>query len=64
MVDFSKIDVDEIGNKELDYSNINTFDLGNNNKSSSYIPDGGIDLGNNFDGSKNFHLKVFTKMMN
>jgi len=31
MVDFSKIDVDEIGNKELDYSNINTFDLGNNN---------------------------------
>ena len=25
--DFSKIDVDEIGNKKLDYSNINTFDL-------------------------------------
>ena len=49
MVDFSKIDVDEIGNKDsIDYSNINTFDLGNNNKSSSYIPNGGIDLGKNF----------------
>jgi len=57
MVDFSKIDVDEIGNKELDYSNINTFDLGNNNKNSSYIPDGGIDLGNNFDGSKKFSFE-------
>jgi len=57
MVDFSKINVDEIGNKKLDYSNINTLDLGNNNKSSSYIPDGGIDLGNNFDGSKKFSFE-------
>ncbi len=57
MVDFSKINVDEIGNKKLDYSNINTLDLGNNNKSSSYIPDGSIDLGNNFDGSKKFSFE-------
>ena len=55
MVDFSKIDVDEIGNKKFYYSNINTFDLGNNR--STFLPDGSIDLGNNFDGSKKYSFE-------